>query len=229
MTRLQGLLLRLSPGVQVGVAALAGFGMVAWPWLLNSQAFGDDLTRNTIRLALAYYALATLVMMGLDDAEWTAVGPGRIARSAWTLACLIYVIHVGVAFHYFFGWSHAAAFAHTAQRSGVGEGVYVSYAFTLVWPMDVLGWWLAPQRYARRPGWVGMALHGFMLFLVFNATVVYETGRIRWAGMVYFGVLGYVVCQKYAPLWGPYLPGFLKMFGRPRRLSCTEDFSRDGV
>ena len=39
-------------------------------------------------------------------------------------------------------------------------------------------------------------LHGFMAFMVFNATVVYETGSIRWAGAVGFVVLGALIVRR---------------------------------
>ena len=47
-------------------------------------------------------------------------------------------------------------------------------------------WWLRPLWYARRSAWIDRALHGLMLFIVFNATIVYETGFIRWAGVALF-------------------------------------------
>ena len=106
--------------------------------------------------------------------------PARDARLAWTLGLLAYLVHVALAFHHAFGWSHAAAVAQTQERSGFGEGIYASHLFTLLWVVDVCWWWLSPAG-AGRPAWVGYVLHGYMAFVVFNATVVYETGFIRWA------------------------------------------------
>jgi hypothetical protein len=59
----------------------------------------------------------------------------------------------------------------------------------VLWTGDVLWWLLSPSSRARRPAWMGVTLHGFMLFMVFNATVVFETGFIRWAGAGLFAVL----------------------------------------
>jgi hypothetical protein len=53
----------------------------------------------------------------------------------------------------------------------------------------VAWWWLRPDAYAGRPAWIGRVLHGFMAFIVFNGTIVYETGPIRWAGAVMFALL----------------------------------------
>ena len=94
-----------------------------------------------------------------------------------------------MAFHYFHHWSHALAFERTRQVSGVGEGIYVSYLFTLLWVADVAWWWLQPDRYAARPAWIDRTLHGFMLFIVLNGTVVFESGGIRWAGLLGLVVL----------------------------------------
>ena len=77
----------------------------------------------------------------------------------------------------------------TRERSGFGEGIYASHLFTLAWTGDVLWAWLAPARHAARPGWIDGTLQGFMAFMVFNATVVFETGAIRLAGLVGFALL----------------------------------------
>ena len=147
----------------------------------------DFLPRNTIRLALAYYALAATLMLRLRPVGWSAAtSSGRLARACWTLACLAYLLHVACAFHYAHHWSHAEAYEHVRQAGGVGEGIFVSYLFTLLWTGDVIWWWTAPAGYARRFPWIDRLLHGFMLFVIFNATVVFEFGPVRWAGTALF-------------------------------------------
>jgi hypothetical protein len=170
------------------VAILAWFILLAVilvaPYAMESVTLKDDLTRFTIRLALAYYAVAAALRLWVCPADWLAQSAiGRLARWCWTLALLAYLVHVGIAFHHYHHWSHAEAVEHTRQVSSVGEGIYVSHLFTLVWTADVVWWWRRPQSYALRPAWVGWLLHGFMLFVIFNATVVYEQGFIRWAGL----------------------------------------------
>ena len=44
----------------------------------------------------------------------------------------------------------------------------------------------APARYAARSAWIDRLLHGFMLFIVFNSMIVFESGAIRWAGVAMF-------------------------------------------
>jgi hypothetical protein len=165
-------------------------GVLAAPALLGSADVGDDLIRNTVRLSLAYYAAAAGLMLFLRPPEWAGSGRGSVARWCWTLAWATYVIHVGMALHFYHHWSHADAVRHTEEVSGFGPGIYVSHLFTLLWTADVAWWWLRPDAYAERPTWIGRALHAFMAFVIFNGMVVYEAGAIRWAGAVMFAALG---------------------------------------
>jgi hypothetical protein len=152
---------------------------------------GDALTRQTVRLALALWALALLLSLTLDDAGRSARTPaGRLARLTWSLGWLVYVVHVGLAFHFFHGWSHAAAVRHVEERSGFGPGIAFSHLFTLAWGLDAAWWWLRPDSHAGRPAWVGRALVGYMAFVVFNATVVFEAGTVRLAGLLVTALLG---------------------------------------
>jgi hypothetical protein len=157
---------------------------VAVPLASGSSTWAEDVTRWTVRPALVYYAAAISLMLLSGPDDWAVATPrGRLARLCWTLAWAAYLIHVGVALVCFHHGSHAEAVEHTRQRSGVGEGIYVSHLFTLVWTADVVWWWCRRRGYAARPRWIDGALHGFMLFMVLNATVVFEEGLIRWAGV----------------------------------------------
>jgi hypothetical protein len=166
-------------------------GLVGLP-TTDAEALGDFRIRATIRVALLYYTLAVTLMSRLRPPEWAATGRGQLTRWCWTLAWAAYLIHLAMAFHHYHHWSHADAVAHTRAVSGVGAGIYVSHLFTLLWTLDVAFWWLSPERYATRPAWVDVALHSFMVFVIFNGTVVYESGTIRWAGLGMFTVLALV-------------------------------------
>ncbi len=161
-------------------------------WLYDDP--GDALIRWTVRLALACWAVAVALLMYLEPGERRAEsGRGRLARWFWTLAWATYLVHLAMAFHFYHHWSHADAVEHTERVSHFGPGIYVSHFFTLVWSLDVVFWWLRPGQYAARPAWLDGLLHGFMVFIVFNATVVYESGPIRWsglAGLTFLGLLG---------------------------------------
>jgi hypothetical protein len=160
------------------------------PWLEGAADPGDAVTRYTVRVALLYYGGAASLMLLLQRDEWAGgTWRGRLARCCWTLAWAAYLVHLAMAFQHVDRWSHTAAVARTQQRTGFGEGIYVSHLFTMLWTTDVAWWWLRPARYAARPAWVDWSLHGFMAFVVFNGTVVFERGFIRWAGVGLFAVL----------------------------------------
>ena len=154
------------------------------PWFLDAERYGDDLVRGSVRLALLYYTIAACFMLTMRPSDWWPVSlRGRLARVFWCAAYAAYLIHLAMAFHYYHHWSHADAVDHTREVSGVGEGIYVSHLFTLLWGADVAYWLVMPAGYATRTAWIGRTLHAFMIFIIFNGTVVYETGFIRWAGV----------------------------------------------
>ena len=160
------------------------------------MSLGVALTKWTIWVALLGYAAgAAGLLVARREPRWSS-----LARLAWTLGCLSYLGHVYSAFQFYHHWSHASAFEETARQTRetvgweVGEGLFVSYFFTLDWMSDVLGWWLAgAQYYHRRPRALTIALHVFFFFVVFNATVVFESGAARG--------LGLVLCGGLALLW----------------------------
>ena len=132
-------------------------------------------------------------MIRLSAADWTATtAAGQLARWCWTIAWACFLVHLVMAFHYYHHWSHADAFERTRRVSGLGEGIYISYAFMVLWSADVLFWWLRPTRYAARSPWIDRTLHVVMLFVVFNSMVVFESGFIRWTGVAMFAVLAVV-------------------------------------
>ena len=162
---------------------------------------GEMLTRNTVRLALAWYAAALWLMIRMQPQDWSAESPrGRLARWCWTWGLASFLVHVAFAFHFYHQWAHAHAVAHTQEASGFGEGLYFSYLFTLLWAADVAWWWLTSERYASRPRAVDRGLHAFMLLMVFNGAVVYESGPIRWVGIAIFaGLAGTWLVARHAP------------------------------
>lgn len=164
-------------------------------------AFPPGLDHPTIVTSavafVTYWALASRLMLRLHPHEWLfRTDRLRLLQLNWALGWLMFAVHVALAFDLGHGWSHRAAFEHTARTAGVGEGVYVNYLFGLVWLADAV--WLAawPDGYARRPRWVGWAVHGFLAFITFNATVVYGTGPARWLGVLAFAVLAMQLVRR---------------------------------
>lgn len=172
---------RLFPGLLAAVWLL-GFGTL----LLTSSRIpidgrGDFLIRNTVRIALVYWALAAaFILAGIRSGT---------ARLCWTLGFVAYAVHVAVAFEYAHHWSHAEAFEHVRQAGGFGEGIFASYFFTLLWLIDVIWWWLDRAGYESRPRLLAWVIHGFMLFMIVNGAIIFENGPIRWVSLAILGGL----------------------------------------
>ena len=118
-----------------------------------------------------------------------AVRTDRVARGLWTLGLAALGVHLVLAFWLAHGWSHAAAVEHVREVGGSGAGIVVNYLFALVWAADVVWWWAAPAGHARRPRWVGALLHGFLAFVVVNATVVFGPAERRVAYALALGLV----------------------------------------
>ncbi len=156
---------------------------------------GEFLTRVTIWLALSGAALGTIAQFPFR------ANPKRqaLARWFWTVGGLALLAHVACAYHFYHAWSQASVYQETARQTAEvfnlhwGGGVYVNYAFMAAWLADVLWWWRGVADYNQRPcAWV-WGWQGFFLFMVFNATVVFKTGALRWIGLA--------MCIVMAVVW----------------------------
>jgi hypothetical protein len=142
----------------------------------------DALTRWTALLALLCAVLAAAGKAGPFD-----VGDG-VLRWLWTVGCLLFLAHVGCAFRFQHHWSHEAAYEATARRTaetvGVasGAGLYLNYLFAVLWPADVIWWWLAPLARSARPRWLTWCWIAFFGFMALNATVVFGGTTARLLG-----------------------------------------------
>ncbi len=182
---------------------------------LGTAATGEIITR------LSADATLTLALIGLARRLAPGGGSAPAALGMWTAAAVIYLGHVAAAFHFVHGWSHAAALAHTAGRTeqvvgiSTGLGLWVNYAFTLCWIVDVAGWWLrwhsrridasstsAPKTFSPASKlwrWFVVAWLALFLFVTLNATVIFETGFTRWYFVVLFAGCGAWLARARRP------------------------------
>ncbi|MGH7170719.1 MAG: hypothetical protein ACRELG_10610 [Gemmataceae bacterium] len=146
---------------------------------------GELLTRWSVRLALALYALALV-------RRWSSRGRRSslaAARWLWTVGCLVFLFHVSCAFQFYHHWSHADAYAVTARRTAEvvgwhwGGGLYANYAFMLVWLADVIYWWRGLDLYESRRRVVVWSVRGLLAFVIFNAAIVFADGAMRWVSV----------------------------------------------
>ena len=145
------------------------------------------LTKATIWFAvLAYTVGIALFCFARGRPAWLAA-----SRLAWTTGCLALMAHITSAFHFYHHWSQESAYLDTARQTkeviGVnwGGGLFINYAVLSFWIVDVGWWWLKGIDSYRRRRWLIVLLwHAFFIFIVFNATVVFKDGIVRWVGLV---------------------------------------------
>ena len=146
---------------------------------------GEFLTRFTIWVTLAgYCAGVALLALPRKKQSWE-----RAARLAWTIACISLLAHAACAFHFYHEWSQDSAYRETARQTaevfGInwGGGLYINYALMAFWVADVVWWWRGLCAYRRRPRALVVIWQGFLMFIFFNATVVFKTGPLRFTGL----------------------------------------------
>jgi hypothetical protein len=146
---------------------------------------GELLTRITVWLALAGYAIgASVYLLSRGRRSWDAV-----ARMAWTMGLISLLAHVGAAYHFYHNWSQAAAYRETARQTAEvtgldwGGGLFINYALIIGWVIDVAWWFRGLDSYRNRPRLLAAAWQGFLIFMIFNATVIFENGPLRWIGL----------------------------------------------
>ena len=150
----------------------------------------EFLTRGTIWISIAGYAIGSVIYAmsyaTRRRARWDAA-----TRVIWTIAWASLTAHFISAFQFYHSWSHAAAYADTARQTreafglNWGGGVFINYALLIAWIVDIAWWWVRGlDSYRKRPLPLVLAWHGFLIFIIFNATVVFGDGIVRWIGLV---------------------------------------------
>ena len=150
---------------------------------------GEFLTRGTIWVSIVGYVVGSVVFalspLSRRRAQWDSA-----ARVVWSVACASLIAHFISAFQFYHGWSHAAAYRDTARQTeevfgfNWGGGLFINYALLIAWIVDLAWWWRSGlDSYRKRP-WPLVALwHGLLIFIIFNATVVFGDGMVRWVGL----------------------------------------------
>jgi hypothetical protein len=145
---------------------------------------------TTAFTTFALWVGAVALMIQAKRVEWALSAPRfRVARFTYILAVLAYIVHVAVAFHFAHHWKHANAFHHVEVTSGFGPGIFVSYAFTVLWAVDAACLWWKPNRYLSRSTWLQVSIHLLIAFIMFQATVVFGHGVGRVGSAAVFAVL----------------------------------------
>lgn len=137
---------------------------------------GTDVTNSEIR----FTALLPVCLWCLAwPLAFVRTPIDLVPRFIWALGCALLLVHIAVAFHLGHGWTHAKAWEHTREAGGYGDGVFVNYAFALVWLFDAMWALVAFKSYCERPRWLNWTIHGFLAFVVFNAAFVFASWKTR--------------------------------------------------
>ena len=147
----------------------------------------EFLTRSTIWISILSYAVGCVVFaMASRQTQLD-----RWVRLAWTIGCAALILHFICAFQFFHSWSHESAYVDTARQTAAvfrinwGGGLFINYAVASLWFADVAWFWAAGvNSYRRRPWLLTLAWHSFLIFIIFNATVVFKDGMTRWIGLL---------------------------------------------
>ena len=160
------------------------------------------MTEWTARICVALW-LATLFVRPQSRAAKSE----RVVdwwRVLWTLGAVSLAVHTAAAFHCKHDWSHAHAYAHTAQQTldtvGLdwGGGLYFNYLTSIWWLLDAIAIWLKID-WARKKSY-RLALEWYLAFMFLNATIVFGPRFWVAAGIGVLGSLAWLAKRKRSQL-----------------------------
>jgi hypothetical protein len=131
----------------------------------------------TTWMALALFVAAEAGRQRLSPPD----RPAAWARPALILGVLLMVCHVLLALGFRYGWNHDAAVRETARQAAAVYGfewrgnIYVSYAFVVLWFVEVWRWPARADRGTAATDGIGWALRAFFFSIIFNGAVVFAT------------------------------------------------------
>ena len=157
---------------------------------MGDEQLGQQLARWAIRIAVALYVWRVASELRQRRSVIDSWIPSRGIVIIWSAGCVMYLIHVALAFDAFHDWSHDAAVEFTAVETermvGIrrGEGVWVNYVFSLIWIIDCARLTRAWHRGEPTVGWQDWLVHTFFAGIVFSATVVFGPPVYRWLAIL---------------------------------------------
>ena len=165
----------------------------------NIDPLQDGLTRWTVRLAVCGYLARVLIDVSKSRSDLVQAWK----RAIWSAAFVSFVLHVIFAFSFYHHWSHAHAYAHTAQQTmnvtGIdwGGGLFFNYLFMAVWMADVIVSWRA-NDFWRQSNRYQCGIHWMFAFMMLNATVVFGPTHWLWIGIAFVLIFVPLMARKRA-------------------------------
>jgi hypothetical protein len=138
---------------------------------------------------MSFIDLAVFVSIAGAVLSWSLAELLR-SRTLWTTGAALALLHSVTAFGRFYGWSHDTARRLTMQQTSAVTGIefesglYVNYAFLMVWLADALWWCWSPRTYEARSSLIAVPVRGFIFFIIFNGAVIFADGWARVIGIL---------------------------------------------
>ena len=128
----------------------------------------------------------------------------ELAKSLWLLGSLLSLLHAIATMAFYHQFQHVAAYQDTAHQTeqaigvAIGFGIWLNYIFVVVWLIDAL--WMSgfAKSYFARHRVFNWTIYGFLSFIAFNGAIVFESGPVRWIGILTILVLVFLwkTCGK---------------------------------
>jgi len=150
----------------------------------------DPRIRESAFLVVILWPIAAFYLVAIRANPVRFSPAGTIIRVVYSTGCALCLLHIAIAFHLGHSWSHRAAFNHTDEVGGYGWGVFVNYAFALLWVVDAIWMWVSLNEYLQRPAWANWLILGLMGFVIVNAAVVFGHGWQRWVALGFLATPG---------------------------------------
>lgn len=151
----------------------------------------DLIVRGSMWLALSSFVAA----------HWGFRRAGSVAHgwrplAAYWVGAALALAHALAAFHWHYDWSHTQAVVATAEQTAEvfglnwGGGVWVNYAFLVVWLADA-GWRTARRRHGVTGSTGTWVLRGFYVIVIANGAITFVAWPMNLVGAVMVAVLAW--------------------------------------
>ncbi len=87
-----------------------------------------------------------------------------------------------------------------------GAGLFVNYAFDLVWLVDAMVRMISPGIYSKIPKAYRYCTNSFLIFMAINGAIVFQSGCIRAIGLACVGMLLLLSLQRRKRLRSQVIP-----------------------
>ncbi len=171
-----------------------GDGLVAGTRVAETPAESASLWAIRIALGLMVLVFAFEIRGGKSTDRTTA--------SLWLVGALLSLCHSLGSLATFHHGSQLMAIEATAQQTqeliGIrfGAGLFVNYAFDLVWIVDATVRMISPAIYNKMPKAYRYCTNGFLIFIAINGAIVFQSGWIRAIGLACVAMLLMLSLQR---------------------------------